>query len=216
MDNNHGLLIILSGPSGAGKGTICRELLHQIPELVYSVSATSRQPRLGEVEGLHYYFRSREEFGGMLERGELLEWAEFCGNYYGTPRFAVEQDIQAGKDVILEIEIQGALQVKNRFSQGVFIFIVPPSLDVLSERIHKRGTEPEEVIQKRLETAVHELEYVSEYDYVVVNDEVPSAVEKLKSILIAEKCRVKRKPFFFKGGRTHETTFSGHLNAKGR
>lgn len=199
MENNHGLLIVLSGPSGAGKGTICRELLRQIPELVYSVSASSREPRPGENEGIHYYFRSREEFEGMLARSELLEWAEFCGNYYGTPRFAVEEAIQSGKDVILEIEIQGALQVKRRFPQGVFIFIVPPSLDVLSERIHKRGTEPEEVIQKRLETAVHELEYVSEYDYVVVNDEVPAAVEKLRSILTAEKCRVKRKPFFFKG-----------------
>lgn len=199
MENAHGLLIVLSGPSGAGKGTICRELLRQLPELVYSVSATSRQPRPGEVEGVHYYFRSREKFEEMLARNELLESAEFCGNYYGTPRFAVEQAIQAGKDVILEIEIQGALQVKRRFPQGVFIFIVPPSLDELSERIHKRGTEPEEVIEKRLTTAAHELEYISEYDYVVINDEVPNAVEKLKSILTAEKCRVKRKAFSLKG-----------------
>lgn len=193
VENADGLLIVLSGPSGAGKGTLCRELLRQLPELVYSVSATSRQPRPGEVDGVHYYFRSRENFEKMLAKSELLEWAEFCGNYYGTPRFAVEQAIQAGKDVILEIEIQGALQVKKRFPQGVFIFIVPPSLDVLSGRIHKRGTEPEEVIQKRLKTAVHELEYISEYDYVVINDEVPDAVEKLKSILTAEKCRVKRQ-----------------------
>ena len=198
--NSHGLLIVLSGPSGAGKGTLCRELLRQVPELVYSVSATSRSPRPGEIDGVHYFFRTREEFEKMLAQGELLEWANFCGNYYGTPRFAVEQALRAGKDVILEIEIQGALQVKERFPQGVFIFIVPPSLDVLSERIHKRGTESEEVIQKRLATAIQELEYVSEYDYVVVNDEVPVAVDKLKSILTAEKCRVKRKPFSFKGG----------------
>lgn len=200
MEESQGLLIVLSGPSGAGKGTLCRELLSQSSDLVYSVSATSRAPRPGEVEGVHYYFRTREEFQKMLEQGELLESAVFCSNYYGTPRFAVEKWVQAGKDVILEIEIQGALQVKERFPQGVFIFIVPPSLDVLAERIHKRGTEPEEVIQKRLASAVHELEYVSEYDYVVVNDEVPSAVNKLKSILTAEKCRVKRKPFLFKGG----------------
>jgi len=199
VEENHGLLIVLSGPSGAGKGTLCKELLRQMPNLRYSVSSTTRCPRPGEVEGIHYYFRQRQEFEAMLARDELLEWAEFCDNYYGTPRFAVEQAIQEGLDVILEIEIQGALQIKKRFSQGVFTFIVPPSLDVLSERIHKRGTESEKVIQKRLATAIQELEYVSEYDYVVINDEVPVAVNKLKSILIAEKCRVKRKPFVFKG-----------------
>lgn len=199
VETSHGLLIVLSGPSGAGKGTLCRELLRQVPGLAYSVSATSRGARPGEIEGVHYFFRSREEFQAMVDHEELLEWAEFCGNYYGTPHFAVEESIQAGRDVILEIEIQGALQVKERYPQGVFIFVVPPSLDVLAERIHKRGTEPEEVIRKRLASAVHELEYVSEYDYVVENDEVPKAVDKLKSILTAEKCRVKRKPFFVKG-----------------
>lgn len=199
MEQNHGLLIVLSGPSGAGKGTLCQELLRQMPQVKYSVSATTRQPRPGEVDGLHYYFRSREEFQTMIEEDQLLEWAEFCGNYYGTPQFAVEQAIQAGNDVILEIEIQGALQVKKRFPQGVFIFVVPPSMDELSQRIHKRGTESEEVIQKRLKTAARELEYVSEYDYVVVNDEIPLAVDKLKGILLAEKCRVKRKPYVFQG-----------------
>lgn len=199
MAQNHGLLIVLSGPSGAGKGTLCQELLRQIPQVKYSVSATTRQPRPGEVDGVHYFFRNREDFQTMIDKDQLLEWAEFCGNYYGTPQFAVEQTIQAGNDVILEIEIQGAMKVKERFPQGVFIFVVPPSLDELSERIHKRGTESEEVIQKRLATAAQELEYVSEYDYVVVNDEVPLAVDKLKSILIAEKCRVKRKPFEFQG-----------------
>ncbi len=199
MENNHGLLIVISGPSGAGKGTLCQELLRQMPDLRYSVSSTTRCPRPGEVEGIHYYFRQRQEFEVMLARDEMLEWAEFCDHYYGTPRFAVEQAIKDGMDVILEIEIQGALQIKKRFPQGVFTFIVPPSLDVLSERIHKRGTESEEVIQKRLATAIRELEYVTEYDYVVINDEVPLAVDKLKSILVAEKCRVKRKPFVFKG-----------------
>jgi len=198
VEQNHGLLIVLSGPSGAGKGTLCQELLKQMPHLKYSVSATTRQPRQGEVDGLHYYFRSREEFQAMIEGDELLEWAEFCGNYYGTPKFAVEQAIQAGNDVILEIEIQGALQIKKRFRQGVFIFIVPPSMDELSQRIHKRGTESEEVIQRRLQTALQELEYVTEYDYVVVNDEVPLAVDKLKCILVAEKCRVKRRPYVFR------------------
>ncbi len=198
MEKNHGLLIVISGPSGAGKGTLCQELLRQMPDLRYSVSSTTRCPRPGEVDGIHYYFRPRQDFEVMIARDEMLEWAEFCDNYYGTPRFAVEQALQDGLDVILEIEIQGALQIKKRFPQGVFTFIVPPSMDVLSERIHKRGTESEEVIQKRLATAIRELEYVSEYDYVVINDEVPVAVDKLKSILVAEKCRVKRKPFVFK------------------
>ena len=199
MEKGHGLLIVLSGPSGAGKGTLCQELLRKMPAIKYSVSMTTRSSRPGEVEGIHYFFRQKAEFESMINGDELLEWAQFCDNYYGTPRFAVEQAIQAGYDVILEIEIQGALQIKKRFPQGVFTFIVPPSLDVLSERIHKRGTESEEVIQKRLATAIQELEYVSEYDYVVINDEVPVAVDKLKSILVAEKCRVKRKPFVFKG-----------------
>ncbi len=200
MKKDHGLLIVLSGPSGSGKGTVCQELLHQMPDLKYSVSATTRSPRPGEINGVHYNFRAREEFETMLAQDELLEWAEFCNNYYGTPRFAVEQAIQEGSDVILEIEIQGAMQIKKRFPQGVFIFIVPPSLEALSKRIHKRGTETKEVIQKRLDTATEELRFLDEYDYVVINDQVSNAVDKLKSILAAEKCRVKRNPFVFKGG----------------
>lgn len=196
-----GLLIVLSGPSGAGKGTLCQELLRREPNLVYSVSATSRSPRPGEEDGKHYYFRSEEQMSAMIEKHELLEWAEFCGNYYGTPRFAVEKALQAGKDVILEIEIQGAMQIKKAYPQGVFIFIVPPSMEVLAERILNRGTETEDMIQKRLATAVKELEYVSEYDYVVENDQIPNAVGNLQSIITAEKCRVKRKPFVFRGAK---------------
>lgn len=197
VEKKEGLLVVVSGPSGAGKGTICQELLRQLPDLRYSVSLTTREPRAGEVEGVNYYFRSHPAFQEMIDRNELLEWAEFCDNYYGTPRFAVEQALQEGLDVVLEIEIQGAMQVKKRFPQGVFIFIVPPSIAVLSDRIRKRGTETEAVIEKRLAVAVRELEYVSEYDYVVVNDEVSAAVDKVKSILTAEKCKVKRKPFVF-------------------
>lgn len=197
VDKSNGLLIVLSGPSGAGKGTICHELLRQKPEIKYSVSATTRKPRPSEVDGLDYFFRTREEFQSMIQKDELLEWAEFCENYYGTPRSAVEQALQTGTDVILEIEIQGALQIKKRFPHGVFVFVVPPSMSVLSERIHKRGTESEDVIRKRLETATRELSYVTEYDYVIVNDELENAVNKLKCILVAEKCRVRRKPYDF-------------------
>ncbi|WP_460000200.1 guanylate kinase [Paradesulfitobacterium aromaticivorans] len=198
MEKRDGLLVVLSGPSGAGKGTLCRELLRQEPNIQYSVSATTRQPRPAEIEGIHYFFRTKAEFEGMIAKGELLEWAEFCGNYYGTPIFAMEQALSAGKDVILEIETKGALQVKKRIPDGLFIFVVPPSLEALSERIHKRGTEAEEVIAKRLATARQEIKLVTEYDYVVVNDEVPAAVHRLRSILVAEKCRVQRNPFLFK------------------
>lgn len=208
MKNNHGLLIVLSGPSGVGKGTICQELLRQLPNLKYSVSSTTRSPRPGEMEGIHYYFRPRQEFKAMIARDELLEWTEFCDNYYGTPRFAVEQALRKGLDVILEIETKGAMQIKKRFPQGVFTFIVPPSLDVLAERIRNRGTETEEVIQKRLATAIQELNYLSEYDYVVVNDHVPVAVDKLKCILEAEKCRVKRQNRMFLRGTLNETAFT--------
>lgn len=197
-NNSQGLLVVVSGPAGAGKGTLCNELRRQCLSLRFSVSVTTRAPRPQEQEGLHYYFRTHEEFRRMREQGELLEWAEYVGNYYGTPRFAVEDALNEGYDVVLEIEIKGAMQIKKNYPQAVFIFIVPPSMSVLSERIHNRGTESEEVIQKRLAQALEELEYVSEYDYVVVNDEVAVAVDKLKSILKAEKCRVKRRRFVFK------------------
>lgn len=199
MKDSQGLLIILSGPSGAGKGTLCLELLRQQKSVKYSVSCTTRAPRPGEIEGESYFFRTHEEFEYMIKNNELLEWAEFCGNYYGTPRFAVKQFLEAGYDVILEIDIQGALQVRKQYPEGVFIFVAPPSIDVLSQRIHQRGTESEEVIQERLAKAFQEMSFLSEYDYLIVNDEIPKGVEKLRSIIIAEKCRVKRNCKCFKG-----------------
>lgn len=192
-------MIVLSGPSGAGKGTLCLELLRRQKSVKVSVSCTTRAPRPGETDGTSYFFRTHEEFENMIKNDELLEWAEFCGNYYGTPRFAVKQFLEAGYDVILEIDTQGALQVKKHYPEGVFIFVAPPSIAVLSQRIHDRGTESEEVIKKRLAKAIQEMNYLSEYDYLVVNDKILNGVDKLQSIIIAEKCRVKRNCANFKG-----------------
>lgn len=194
-----GMLVVISGPAGVGKGTLCRALLAQSTNLDYSVSVTTRASRPGETDGKEYFFRSKEEFQKMIENGELLEWAEFLGNFYGTPRFHVEAMLNQGKTIILEIDIQGGKQVKNLYSEGgVFIFIVPPSFTVLSNRLRGRGTESEEVIQNRLARAHEELENVKDYDYVVENNDLKEAVEKLKSIIVAENCSTKRVVFFSK------------------
>lgn len=187
-----GILIVLSGPSGTGKGTICKELLQQYPQLQYSISATTRSPRAGETDGVNYWFTAQEDFKSMVANDELLEWAEVYGNYYGTPRRYVTEMLHSGKDVVLEIDIQGALQIKAKFPQGVFIFIVPPSIRELASRIKKRGTEAPEVIERRLNAANDELSYACQYNYVVVNDEVVAATAKIVSIISAEKCRVDR------------------------
>ncbi len=187
-----GILIVLSGPSGTGKGTICRELLCSYPNLHYSISATTRPPREGETNGVNYWFISQEEFQAKIKADELLEWAEVYGNYYGTLRCYVNELLVSGKNVILEIDTQGAMQVKTKFPQGIFIFIVPPSLDELANRIYKRGTDTRESIRKRLNCASSELAYVHHYQYVVVNDEVPKAVHKIEAIIDAEKCTLSR------------------------
>ena len=187
-----GLLIVISGPSGAGKGTICKEWLSKHPETVMSVSATTRQPRPMEKDGVNYFYKTREEFENMIEKNEFLEYACVYDNYYGTPRKYVQQQLMAGHDVILEIDIQGALQVKDRFDEGVFIFIVPPSMDELKKRIVKRGTENPEVILKRFNSAFEEINFIKRYNYVVVNDLVEDAVCKIEAIILAEKCRVDR------------------------
>ena len=187
-----GLLIVISGPSGAGKGTICREWLEKHPEAVLSVSATTRAPRPGEKDGVNYFFKTHKEFQEMIENGEFLEYAKVYDNYYGTPRKYVQQQLMSGKDVILEIDIQGALKVKERFDEGVFIFIVPPTMEELKKRIVKRGTESPEAILKRFNSAFEELNFITRYNYVVINDKVDDAVSKIEAILTAEKCRVDR------------------------
>jgi guanylate kinase len=187
-----GILLVLSGPSGAGKGTICQALLRSYPGLNYSISATTRSARVGEQHGVNYWFVSREEFQNMIQNDELLEWAEVYGNFYGTPCRQVKELLSDGKDVVLEIDAQGATQIKNKFPQGVFVYIAPPSLDELANRIHKRGTDSLEVIKKRLSCANNELTYVHNYNYVVVNDEVQQATNKVAAIIDAEKCQVVR------------------------
>lgn len=194
-----GLLIVLSGPSGVGKGTVCRVLREEEDNnLQYSVSATTRKPREGEIEGVHYFFKTREQFEDMIEHKQLLEHAEFVGNYYGTPIEWVRETLEGGKDVILEIEVQGAFQVKERFPEAVFLFLAPPSLQELRNRLVGRGTESEEVIKQRLLVAREEIELMDAYDYVVTNDEVEKAIERIKAIVTAEHCKRERVASLYK------------------
>ena len=188
-----GLLIVFSGPSGVGKGTVRQEIF-STPDhkFEYSVSMTTRQRRPGEVDGVDYFFRTREEFEELIKNGQMLEYAEYVGNYYGTPLTYVNETLDKGIDVFLEIEVQGALQVKKKVPDGVFIFLTPPDLDELKDRLVGRGTDSEEVIRQRIERAKEEIALMREYDYAVVNDEVPLAAERVKRIIEAEHFRVDR------------------------
>lgn len=192
MANNKGVLVVISGPSGAGKGTICKALLEKHENLFLSVSATTREPRKGEIHGTNYYFLTKEEFLERVEKDDFLEWAEVYGNYYGTPKSNVQEMLDSGKNVILEIDIQGALKVKENSDEGVFIFILPPSMEELKQRIINRGSETPESLMRRFNSAYQEINYISKYNYAVVNDTVENAVEKIENILAAEKCRVDR------------------------
>lgn len=183
---------MLSGPSGVGKGTVRSALFERDNhKLIYSISATTRLPRAGEVDGVDYFFKTREEFEAMINNSEFIEYAEFVGNYYGTPKKYVEDQLAAGQDVILEIEVQGAAQVHKMFTDAVFIFLAPPSLKELRKRLEGRGTEEDDVIAGRLETAIREIILMSEYDYAVINDDVQTAVDKIQTIIQAEHYRVK-------------------------
>ncbi|MBG0765507.1 MAG: guanylate kinase [Tissierellales bacterium] len=188
-----GLVIVISGPSGAGKGTICKEIVKRKKDLIISVSATTRSPRKNEIEGKNYYFYTEETFKEKIEKNDFLEYAKVYGNYYGTPKSKVIEEIKKGKNVILEIDIQGALQIKESYPKGIFIFVMPPSMEELKNRITSRGTDSREVILKRMECAYHELNYAFKYDYVIINDDLEEAVKVVDSILIAENHRAVRK-----------------------
>ena len=191
--NQRGLLIVLSGPSGVGKGTV-RKALFEMPEqeFVYSVSMTTRAPRPGEVDGVDYYFVSKEEFERQIAAGNLLEYAEFVGNYYGTPKDKVEEQLNKGKEVILEIEVNGALQVRDKCKDAVFIFLVPPTRRALYDRLKSRGTECEERILARINKANKEFRLAHQYDYIVVNDEIYNAADRIMAIIRAEHAKTFR------------------------
>ncbi|MEI5994153.1 guanylate kinase [Candidatus Enterococcus mansonii] len=191
--SERGLLIVLSGPSGVGKGTVRKAIFDsEENDFQYSISMTTRKMREGEVEGVDYYFRTKEEFEAMIEAGEMLEYAQYVGNYYGTPLTYVNQTLDEGKDVFLEIEVQGAEQVKAQAPDGVFIFLTPPDLSELKSRIVGRGTDDHDVIEERMRVAREEIEMMALYDYAVVNDEVPLAVKRIKEIIASEHFRVDR------------------------
>jgi len=190
-----GLLLVVSGPSGAGKGTICGLLRKALPDLAYSVSVTTRAPREGEVDGKDYFFKTVSQVKDMIFRGELLEYAQVYGNYYGTPKPYVMGLLNEGRDVLLEIDVQGALQIKKVFPDGVFVFVVPPTLTELRARIYNRGKDTEEVIEKRLKEATHELRYASKYDYIIVNDIAEKAAGRVLTLLEAERYRAGRTYF---------------------
>ena len=189
--SRRGLLFILSGPSGVGKGTVRKALFEKEGnELKYSVSMTTRNRREGEVDGVDYFFRSREEFEALIEQGKMLEHAEYVGNYYGTPLDYVNQTLDQGYDVFLEIEVQGAMKVKEKVPNGIFIFLTPPDLGELKARIIGRGTDEMSVIEERIEVAKQEIEMMRHYDYAVVNDKIELAVERIEHIIEGEHLKV--------------------------
>lgn len=187
MSDKQGLLLVISGPSGVGKGTVCKELIKLSNEYKISVSKTTRNPRPGETEGISYYFDTKENFEKLIDQGELLEYANFCGNYYGTPKKPVDENLKNGVNVILEIEVQGAMKVKEKRPDCLLIFVMPPSKKELKKRLKGRGTEPEDVIKQRLNRALEELSLCREYDYFVINHNPLEAAKEIIEIVNKER-----------------------------
>ena len=191
-----GILIVVSGFAGAGKGTLVNELLKQYDNYALSISATTRKPRGQEVDGKEYFFKTTEEFEKMIAQGELIEYANYVGNYYGTPKTYVEEQLNAGKDVILEIEIQGALKVKEKFPETLLLFVTPPSAAILKDRLVGRGTETMDVVEMRMRRAAEEAEGLASYDYIVVNDDLQTCVNQMHSIIQSEHYKTHRNVEF--------------------
>jgi guanylate kinase len=187
-----GLLIVISGPSGTGKGTILRHIRENNKDIRFSVSATTREPRSGEVHGINYFFKSSQEFEEMIQSDDLIEWVSYCGNYYGTPRKYIEDILADGYDCILEIDVAGALNIKKKYPNCVSVFVLPPSFKELKRRITDRGTESPEIIEMRLKTAKYEMTFVDKYDYAIINDHIEKVVTELEGILMAEKLKFAR------------------------
>lgn len=186
-----GILFVISGPSGVGKGTLKKALMARMNDLRLSVSVTTRQPRTGEIEGKHYFFLEQSSFEKMINRDEFLEWAQVYSHMYGTPRDFVLANLKQGQDVLLEIDIQGALQVKEKMPSGVFIFISPPNTEELVNRLTSRGQDSRESIEIRLAASQNELKHIEKYDYLVINDNIEEALNKIQSIIMAERCKIK-------------------------
>ena len=190
--SQQGMMIVLSGPSGAGKGTLKNEYMKRHNNAVFSVSMTTRPPRPGEIEGTDYYFTNQAAFQSILANEGFLEWAQVHGEYYGTPKQFALNTLTENKDIVLDIDVQGALQVKKSYPQALMIFIIPPSVEILEQRLRRRGTETEEKIQRRLANAKKELSLMNQYDYVVINTTIEEAYQRLNAIITAEKCRYSR------------------------
>ena len=195
-EQRNGLLLVVSGPSGVGKGTLVKALMDRNSRIRMSVSATTRAPRPGEIEGVHYFFKTEDEFKAMVDRGEFLEYIHVFGSkYYGTPRSFVEQQLENGYDVILEIDVQGAMKVKQAFPDAVLMFITAPSMSEIKSRLIGRGTETMEQVEKRFATAFEEIKMIPQYDYVIINDVIDVAVHHMEAILEAERCRTSRSNY---------------------
>lgn len=205
--NHKGILVVVSGFSGAGKGTVMKALLNQYDNYALSVSVTTRQPRPGEEDGREYFFRTREEFETLIKEDALIEYAQYVGNYYGTPRSYVEQKLSEGKDVILEIEIQGAMKVKEKIPEALLVFVAPPSVEELKHRLVGRGTETPEGIASRLSRAGEEAEGMEAYEYLLINDDLDTCVRELHQIIQSEHSRSSRNPEFINQIKTEARTF---------